>query len=196
MIFQLAEINVERTNPVSKEWLNFLVVCSLAFLFPDNALSQSVNIPDRSYRIVAARYGKDVYYKPGTRLCVKYKRGNDEVKERGFFAGALDEKIILTPDKAGSYRISINPDDIIYIRKIKPLNRIIAGAAGTVMFAGGLLLLTSGTSSAEALGAALIGIPLMALGYVVLYYIPITLIIEKINEKKRSKGWDFRLSDK
>lgn len=181
-------------NPFSKIWLKIPVACLLVLLCPNNALSQSANNPDRTYNIVAARYGKEVYFKPGTRLCIKYKRGNNEVKERGFFAGALDEKIILTPDKIGSYRMSIDPGEIIYIRKIRPLNRIIAGAAGTVVFAGGLLLIEYAAGASGAFTAALIGIPLVAVGYVMLYYIPITLILEKINEKKRSKGWEFRLS--
>ena len=181
------------SNSIVGRVLNILLLGMISLLQPGHAFAQAESRPDLSYRIVASRFGQDVYYSPGTRLCIKYKRGQSEIKERGYFAGVLNDKIILTPDKVGSYRIAIPPEDIIYLRKIRPLKRVIAGASGVAMITGGLLVFESIVSSSQTMGAALIGFPLVIAGVVFIYYVPVSLIFEKINERKRINGWEFRL---
>lgn len=145
---------------------------------------------DRNVRLIASRYGVEHPYKTGYRLCIKYQKDNREVKVRGFFSGATDGNIILRPNKTVDYNIIIHPEDIIYVRRIKPLNRVIAGSGALALMGAGVLIIES---AANGMAAGLAGIPLAAVGYVLLYYIPVSLIIEKIMEKKRSHGWKFQL---
>lgn len=78
------------------------------------------------------------------------------------------------------------------VKRIRPNRRIIYGVIGTTLVgAGAAIIGTGGTSPASAMKDALI-IPVIGVGVYFLYAVPASLLFEKINEKKRSKGWKFR----
>jgi hypothetical protein len=169
-----------------------LVLTALLFLSVSFSLFAQDSIPDFSYALIASKNGFEKVYRPGTRLVLKY--GNSSPKKvRGIFAGVMDGKIVITRKKKSKEKNLIPVEDILLVRKINPGKRIIFGAIGTVLVAGGASVLEDTDNSPGAAWTGALVIPFIGVGVYFLCVVPVSLMIEKAGEKKRSSGWSFRV---
>lgn len=164
----------------------FIALLFLSFTISSYAQD---SIPNVSYTIVASKNGIEKLYKPGTQLFLKYDKGSLLQKVRGFFSGVIDSNIVITHKKKSKGRILIPVEDIILLRKINPGKRIIYGAIGTVLVGGGAAIIDkAGNTPGTAMGGALL-IPVIGAGVYFLCAVPVSLLLEKMFEKKVKNGW-------
>lgn len=154
---------------------------------------QADDVTDLSYAIVASKKGVERKYKSGSRLLIKYSNGHSAQKARGYFAGVEDGKIMMLSKKSARVYPSISPDSILLIRRIRPTQRIIFAAAGLTLIGTGTVVLDNASNSSGISGAAVLVIPVIGAGVYFLYAVPISLLIEKLNEKKKIKGWTYSI---
>ena len=173
--------------------INYRLASVFFFLvLSDISFSQNT-IPDLSYSIVASKNGMENYYKPGTQLLIKYKDNSGERKIRGFYSGESGGDIVIKHRKKDVAKTVIIVDSITVLRRIKPGKRIFYGAIGTLLVGGGAALLDNeGNTPGSAMRGALI-IPVIAVGVFIICAVPVTIIVEKVNEKKCINGWKFKL---
>jgi hypothetical protein len=165
-----------------------------AFLTSLSSTAQDT-LPHLGYRFVALRNSERAFYKTGTRLVIKYTDGSSTQRLRGAFAGVMNGSIAIGA-RGGSKSMTVIPvEDISMVRKVHPQRRVAFAIIGTVLVGGGTAILESGGNSpGSAMRGALI-IPVIGIGSYLLFAVPITLIAEKLNEKKRKNGWKFELSE-
>ncbi len=156
-----------------------------------SVFAQITEQPDLAYVIVASKNGIERKYKAGTRLLIKYNNGNSKQKARGYFAGVEEEKIAIFSKKATGKAILISPDSVLLLRKIRPTQRIIFATIGMTLIGGGAAILDKASNTSGNSGAAVLIIPVIGAGVYFLWAVPVSLLIEKINEKKKDKGWTF-----
>jgi hypothetical protein len=141
--------------------------------------------------LVASKNGYEKRYRPGTRLCIKYGNDSSTQKTRGIFTDVVDGKIVIAFKKKSKVQVVIPVEDITMLRKIKPGKRILYAAAGTALVAGGAAVIEqSGNSAGSGMATALV-IPVIGAGVYTLCAVPVSLLFEKMGEKKRSSGWSF-----
>jgi len=178
-------------------FLLFIVVHFSLIFLSEKSLAQE-KFPDASYRLIAERYGVEKIYMPGKKLFVQFQTGNgmnEGIKARGFFAGSLRDSIVLGRQKDAWDRVLIDPESVVSVRRIRPTSRIIVGCGGLLLMTAGIVLLERGfDKDASGLSPILIGAPLLFAGTYMTFYVPISLIVEKLSEKKRRKGWTFLLN--
>jgi len=100
---------------------------------------------------------------------------------------------VIISNKRSKKRTIIPVNDITLLKKINTGKKIIYGAIGTVLVAGGAAIIDDGGNSpGNAMKDALL-IPVIGTGVYFLCAVPVLLLIEKFNEKKRRRGWIFHL---
>jgi hypothetical protein len=150
-------------------------------------------VPDLSYSIVASKNGVKHFYKPGDRVLIKYKDSDYTKKMRGFYSGESGGNLVMKRKKKGIAQSIIAVDSIIILRRIHPVKRMVYAVIGTSVVGGGAAILENGGDSpGSAMKGAFI-IPVIAVGVFFICAVPVTLIVERINERKRSAGWQFEL---
>lgn len=169
---------------------NYLIVFLAVTIFYVKSYAQdTTNVIFKNF--VASKSSERKLYPIGTRLFIRYTNERSTNKLRGIIAGLNKTKIFIKQGKKDSL-ISINIIDITLVRKIDPRGRIILGIVGTALVGGGAAFIDDGGNSpGSAMRDALI-IPIIGVGSFCLHAVPITLFIEKIDERRRSNGWIFQ----
>jgi hypothetical protein len=165
-------------------FLCILLSASMATLGQDTT-------PNLSYSIVAKKNHQVVRYKPGTHLCVLYRSDASTLRARGFYEGVINGQIVIAKKKNG-VRVLIPVEDLTLLRKIAPGKRIVLGAMGTGMIAGGAALMDKGDPHRNGMSNAML-IPVIGVGAYLVLATPISLLIEKASEKRQRNGWSFQL---
>ena len=173
--------------------LALLVLIGAFFIY--HPLFGQDTLPNLNVSLIASRNGNLTSYEGGARLMIKHKSGSSTERVRGTFAGAFNKSIAIAKKQGGIRSItSIAIEDILMVRKINPRKRLAFGIIGTMLVGGGAAILEStGDSPGKAMGGALV-IPVIGVGSYVLFAVPVTLLIEKLNEKKAESGWKFELA--
>jgi|GEM_PF-5133911 len=175
-----------------KRTLLFFVI-SLIVLSGCSVIAQTTEQPDLTYVIVASRNGIEQEYKTGTRFLIKFKSDSSIQKTRGFFAGVSEGKIVMLPKKTSNEVVLIPPDSVLLLRRIRPTQRIGYAATGITLIGVGAAVLNRAANTSGSTGAAVLVIPVIGAGVYFLCVIPITLVIEKLYEKKKTNGWTFSI---
>lgn len=164
-----------------------LLLCFIHFLFAqDTSLIKSANV------LIASRNGAEEVYTIGTKVVLKYKDSLSIKKIRGIFSESFEGKVLITKGNKNN-KVIISVDSIIMLRKIHPIRRIVFAAIGTALIAGGGVILDNGGSSpGSAIRGAFI-IPVIGAGVCFIFAVPGSLVLEKINENRKSRGWNFSL---
>ncbi|MDB5232585.1 MAG: hypothetical protein JWN76_3390 [Chitinophagaceae bacterium] len=170
---------------------NYLLTILTVLLFINSSLSAQDGIPHYSHTIIASKNGIEKIYKLGSRLFITYQNGSDQQKLRGYFTGVTNGKIAIARKKKTSEEILIPVENITVLRKINPGKRIIYGAVGTALVAGGAAIINKRSNSPGAGMRDALIIPIIGVGVYSLCVVPATLLLEKLSEKKRSSGWTF-----
>ena len=145
--------------------------------------------PDSSNTLIAAKNNFQKVYKPGTKFYLKFRNDSSVQKCRGVFTGITNGEINITHKKEKTFLIL--PENILLLRKIKPGSRIIYAGIGTALVtAGAAVLNNDDETSGSAMRGALI-IPVIGVGVYFLCAIPVSLLIEKLGEKKKADGLDI-----
>lgn len=163
-----------------------LALCFIHFSFSQDTALRSTSV------LVASRNGAEEVYTIGTKLVLKYKDSLSVKRIRGVFSGSFEGKVLITKGNKNN-KVLISVDSIILLRKIHPIRRIVFAAIGTALIGGGAAILDNGGDTpGSAIGGAFI-IPVIGLGVLFVYTVPASLILEKINENRKSRGWKFSL---
>lgn len=162
-----------------------LALCFISFSFAQDTPLQSTPI------LIASRNGAEEVYTIGTKLVLKYKDSLSVKRIRGVFSGSWGEKILITKGNRNKYEVFV--DSIVMLRKIHPIRRIVFAAIGTALIGGGAAILDNGGDSpSSAIKGAFI-IPFIGIGVYFICAVPASLILEKVNENRKSRGWKFSL---
>jgi hypothetical protein len=150
---------------------------------------------DSSYKLVAVKNNFQKVYATGIKFFLKFHNDSSVQKCRGVFTGITNGGIIITTHKKGKTFL-ILPENILLLRKIKPGSRIIYAGIGTALTVGGAAVINSKDNTpGSAMRDALI-IPVIGAGVYFLCAIPVSLLIEKIGEKKKVNGWIFKIENR
>ena len=141
--------------------------------------------------LMASNYETEHMYKPGTRLLIKYGNENALNKQKGILTGISATGIALKRRKNSDELTVIRFDDMAVVKKVHPQRTIIFAAVGTALVTGGAIIIDgAGNTPGSTLRAAL-AIPLIGVGTYLVCSIPVSLLIDKFSERKRSSGWKF-----
>lgn len=165
----------------------------LVFLFCLLSLSSLAQNTEagNSNELIATRNGKEIHYKRNVRLSLSIENDSSSYKVKGFFAGVVEGHALLIHTKNGNDTTRIPIENITTLKRIKPNKRIVYSAVGIALIgAGAAVIGGEGNSPASSMRTALM-IPVIGVGAYFLYAVPASLFYEKLNEKKRSKGWRF-----
>jgi hypothetical protein len=174
-----------------KSIIYFAVLILSSFSF--NCCYCQSAVPDLSYSISATKNGDSRSYKPGTPLFLKYNVDNSVTKARGYYLGTINDSVFIGKKRNKKSIQLIHINDILVLRKINPRKRIILGAIGTTLVAGGAVLAErTGNSPGGAMATALL-IPVIGAGSYMVFAIPVTLLMENFSEKRKANGWQFIL---
>jgi hypothetical protein len=169
--------------------LLFILVTLVTFL---SAVGQQA-LPDLSYSLIASKNRNEAWYNAGMRLCVKYKNPASVKRVKGIFAGVSDGEILVARKKKSEEGVLVPVEEIIAVRKINPRKRIVYGTIGALLVGGGGAIIDKGGNTpGSAMKGAFI-IPLIGVGSYFLAAIPVSMLLDKAGEKKRSSGWEFQL---
>lgn len=145
-------------------------------------------------KLVANRNRESESYKIGEKVVIKFEKDGDIERTRGVILN-ISEANFTVGNKRGTKQTLIPVENISLIRKINPFQRIIYGVIGTAMISGGAALIDSGGDSpGSAMRGALL-IPVVGVGVYVLGAIPVSIIVERLFEKKRDSGWKFSVQN-
>ena len=168
----------------------FLLVF-ITYLFSNALFAQNFKL-DSSYKLIAVKDNFRKTFRTGTKFFVKFYNDSSVQKYRGVFTGITNDKIIITTHKKEKVLL-ILPENILLLRKIKPVSRIIYAGVGTILVTSGAIVLNnSGNTPASAIQGAFL-IPVIGIGTYFLFAIPASLLIEKLGEKKKVDGWAFKI---
>jgi hypothetical protein len=154
----------------------------------------SFNLFAQNNNLFAKRNRESEAYKIGEKVLIKFDTEGKIEKTRGIILEISEAKITFG-NKRGTKHISIPIENISLLRRINPTNRIIYGILGTALISGGAALIDSGgdTPGSAMRGALLI--PVVGVGVYILGAIPVSIIIERLSEKKRDSGWKFSVQN-
>lgn len=162
----------------------------LALCFINFSFAQDISLRSKAI-LIASRNGAEEVYTIGTKLVLKYKDSLSVKRIRGRFSGSWENKILITKGNRNKYEVFV--DSIVMLRKIHPIRRIVFAAIGTALIGGGAAILDKGGDSpSSAIRGAFI-IPVIAIGVLFVYTVPASLILEKVNENRKIRGWKFSL---
>ena len=155
-----------------------------------NLLCSNINLLAQEYTLKAIRNYESEIFNLNQKVVVKFKKGADIVRRRGIIVDINDSAIVVGNKKRSSETF-IEIEDIFLLRKINPNKRTILGITSITLIGGAASLIDSGGDSP---GSAMRGaflIPIVGIGVYALGAIPITIIIERLFEKKTASGWKF-----
>ncbi|MBI5372101.1 MAG: hypothetical protein HZA79_08755 [Sphingobacteriales bacterium] len=168
----------------------YLFIVTLVFVLSGSSVFAQ---PDLAYVIVAGKNGSERKYEAGERLFIKYNGSHSIQKARGYFAGVTDGKIAILSKRTSGETALISADSILLLRKIRPGQRVFFAATGIALTGGGAVLLDRASNTSGNSGATILVIPVIGAGVYFLWAIPVSLLVEKLNEKRKSKGWAFSI---
>ncbi|MEO7444898.1 MAG: hypothetical protein ABIT96_05980 [Ferruginibacter sp.] len=163
----------------------------LLIILPAIMLAQAPKVPNNHTSLIARKDGKTKVYRPGTHIYIRYSTDSTEIYNRGYIKGSVDDKLIITQKLKSDQRIFINAEDILVIRKIRPGKRIFFASLGAILVGAGAAYANQASSG----WAFVIVVPLIGAGSYMIMVTPVSLLLEKIAEKKVSKGWQFSLQN-
>lgn len=159
-------------------------------LFCLNTSAQDASTVTNTH-FAAIRKGTLKLYPIGKRFLIKYTDESSTNKIRGILTEVNETEIFVKTNRKHDRPISIEIDEITLVRKINPKRKIIWGMVGTAMVAGGVAKMNSQGNSQNGMSGAM-AIPILAVGSYIVAAIPVALLIEKMNERRSSKGWKFQ----
>lgn len=166
-----------------------LIACLFVLLIYNSAFTQSIDTGS-SYVLVATNNASHNVYKQGARFFIRYSNGETGKKVRGVLTGFSDTEIVISTFSDLNNKTTIPIDSITKLRRINPRARLAFGIAGTALISVGAAVINN--SSGSGFKDALI-IPVIGAGSFLLYVVPISLLIEKLNEKTKTGGWTFSI---
>lgn len=169
-------------------FLSALLLCSFGVPVCGQISEQSLSF---NYAIIASKNGSERIYKPGTRFFIKHSIDHSTQKVRGYFAGVAEGKIAILSKKRAKETMLICADSILLLRKIRPGSRILFSSIGAALIGGGAAILDNASGANS--GAGVLVIPVIGAGVYFLCAVPISLMIEKVNEKTIAKEWKFEI---
>jgi hypothetical protein len=160
-------------------------------LFCLNTSAQDASTVTNTH-FAAIRKGTLKLYPIGKRFLIKYTDESSTNKIRGILTEVNETEIFVKINRKHDRPISIEIDEITLVRKINPKRKIIWGMVGTAMVAGGAAIAESQGNSQKEMSGGLMGYPIAGMGAYIVAAIPVALLIEKLNERRSSKGWKFQ----
>jgi hypothetical protein len=159
------------------------------------SLTAQVTLPHLNSNFIALRNSEHVFYKVGKRLAIEYNIDSFTQRVKGMLAGAKNGSIMIGAKGVNKSTAVIPIADISMVRKVHPQRRVAFGIIGTALVAGGTAILGSaGNSPGSAMRNALV-IPIIGIGSYFLFAVPVSLMVEKLSEKKQKNGWKFEISE-
>ena len=172
-------------------YYNRKLFIAFALCFLTAVLFAQTHKPDYSYKLIAAKNNFQKVYTTGTKFCLKFYNDSSVQTCRGVFTGITNGEIIITTHK--KEKLFISPESILLLRKVKPGSRIIYAGIGTALVAGGVAVLNNNDNTPGSARRDALIIPVIGVGVYFLCAIPVSLVIEKIGEKKKANGWIFKI---
>jgi hypothetical protein len=142
-------------------------------------------------KLVATRQSRVVTITEGKKYLVKYQEAGEKKKTKLFFIGFSGDSILLT-SRNGKKEQVVPVSSIQSMKRVNSSFRIIVGSIGVAGVAGGAAILENGGKGGTGWNTIL-AIPLVGIATYAIVAVPVSLLLDKLGEKRVNEGWSFRI---
>jgi hypothetical protein len=183
-----------KTLLYSLQFISFFLVSGLLHAVSVDPFGNDPN----SLVLVAEKRGRTKFYTLGESVRIEYNSDNSKIRLKGFITRISDNSVEISQFGGKLVSTRLDTSSIITVTKLKRKQRktigIITGMIALMLAT--LATLTRGSIFTSAPGFAVVVIPAIAAGYILLLYLGATYLTQLLNKCSAKKGWKFYTGDR